>query len=212
MEQLLIEENLLGRALFQHESAPHHHHLIRIHCLFHEVRDEQNGHALGVQLMDDLQNIAAPLGIQHGRRLIEDDHLGVHGQGAGDGNALLLAAREHMRSALLILLHAHHLQRLLHALQNFLSGHAEIFRPKGDFLIHHRGHQLVIRVLKDHAGRLPNGQLVFLLGSIHPGDFQSARGWRIQRVHQPGKSGFAAAVMPEYDDELPFFDGKVDAV
>ena len=212
LEQLLIEENLLRCSLFQHKPIAHDHHLIRPHGFLHEVRDEQNRHALLIQLMDNPQKIAAALWVQHGRGLIEDDHLGVHGQRAGNGNSLLLPAREHMRSALLVLLHAHHFQGLLHALQNFLPGHAKILRPEGDFLIHHRGDQLIVRVLEDHARRLPDGKLVFLFCRIHPGDFQPAGGWRIQRIDQPGKGGFAAAVVPEYDNELPFLHGKVDAV
>lgn len=58
----------------------------------HLVGDDHHGQALAGEVPHDAQNLAHPFGIEGGGRFIEEDRLGLHGQGAGDAHALLLAA------------------------------------------------------------------------------------------------------------------------
>ena len=46
------------------------------------------------QVLHDGEHLADHFGVQGRGRLVEEQHLRVHGQGAGDGHALLLAAGE----------------------------------------------------------------------------------------------------------------------
>ena len=54
--------------------------------------DHQHGHAVLRQRLHDAQHLAHHFRVQRGGGLVEQQHLRVHGQGAGDGHPLLLAA------------------------------------------------------------------------------------------------------------------------
>ena len=56
--------------------------------------DHEHGHALLGQLPHDGEDFAGQLRVQRRGRLVEVDDLRVGGKGAGDGDALLLAARK----------------------------------------------------------------------------------------------------------------------
>lgn len=61
----------------------------------HLVGDEQDGQAeLLVEVAQQLEDGAGGLGVERGGRLVREEHLGVAYQGAGDADALLLAAGE----------------------------------------------------------------------------------------------------------------------
>ena len=60
----------------------------------HLVGDHHHGHALLGEVGHDLEHLVDHLRIQRGGRLVEKHDLRLHGQGAGDGHALLLAAGE----------------------------------------------------------------------------------------------------------------------
>ena len=58
----------------------------------HLVGDDDHRQALFGQLAHDGQHFTDHLRVKGGRRLVEKQHLGLHRQGAGNRNALLLAA------------------------------------------------------------------------------------------------------------------------
>ena len=60
----------------------------------HLVRRDQHRHPVGLQPANDVEHLADEFGIEGRRDLVEQHHLGVHGQRPGDGDALLLAAGE----------------------------------------------------------------------------------------------------------------------
>jgi len=60
----------------------------------HLVGGEQHGHALLRQLAHDVQHPRHQLGIERRGDLVEQQHQRVHGERAGDGDALLLPARQ----------------------------------------------------------------------------------------------------------------------
>jgi hypothetical protein len=60
----------------------------------HLVGDDDHGHAGGGELLHRVEHFADHLGIERGGRLVEEHHLRLHGQRAGDRDALLLTARQ----------------------------------------------------------------------------------------------------------------------
>jgi excinuclease ABC subunit A len=60
----------------------------------HVVGDQDDRHAARLDVLDELQNPAALLDAQRRRRFVHNDELGGEGGGAGDRDALALAARE----------------------------------------------------------------------------------------------------------------------
>ena len=65
------------------------------------VRDEHVGHAHGLlQIGQQVQHLRPDGHVQRRHRLVQHQHPRLQHQGAGDGNALALAAGEHVRIAL----------------------------------------------------------------------------------------------------------------
>src|SRR5688572_14175335 len=62
--------------------------------------------------LQDIPQVAAGLGVQPGRRLVQEDHIGVVDEGAGDRQALLLPAGELVLPGVGLLGHADQLQHL----------------------------------------------------------------------------------------------------
>ena len=54
--------------------------------------------------------------------------------------------------------HANSGQGIVYPLSNLLTGHPQVFRCEGHILLHHVGHDLVVRVLEHHAHPLADGQ------------------------------------------------------
>ena len=62
--------------------------------LLHEVGDEDDRHAAGPDVLDELPGVAPGLRVEARRELVEDRDLGVADEGEGDREPLLLAARQ----------------------------------------------------------------------------------------------------------------------
>ena len=144
--------------------------------------------------------------IQRGNRLVADDELGLHGQGAGDADALALSAGEFVRIAGGVLavqpdegeqledavvallfagIHMMHVQRLAHDVGN---RHARVQRGVG--------------ILKDHRGlraELPN--VVFGLDELAViVDF--AGGGLVEMQNRAADRGLAAAGLADQAERL----------
>ena len=65
----------------------------------HLMRHDDHRHALVGQALHDVQHFADRFGIERRGRFVEQHHLGLHRQRAGDGDALLLAARQIARDS-----------------------------------------------------------------------------------------------------------------
>ena len=59
----------------------------------HVMGDDDHGAVLGGQILDDAHDLLLKLGVQRAGRLVEQQCVGLHAQRAGNGGALLLAAR-----------------------------------------------------------------------------------------------------------------------
>lgn len=57
------------------------------------VSDDDDGHAIIGELVDELQNIADGFWVEGGSGFVEKEDFGIHHHGANNGDALFLAAR-----------------------------------------------------------------------------------------------------------------------
>ncbi len=88
-------EKLLRRRRFDDFSLVHHHHAVgHFAGKAHFVGDDHHGHAVARERFHDVEHFADQFGVECGGRFVEQHELGAHGQRTGDGDALLLAARE----------------------------------------------------------------------------------------------------------------------
>ena len=88
--QLARRARLLDPALVHHDDL-----LGDLHRLLLVVRDEDRRHVdLVVQAAQPLAQLAAHLRVERAERLVEQQHLRLHGERAGERHALQLAARE----------------------------------------------------------------------------------------------------------------------
>ena len=108
-------------------------------------------------------NCFAALGVQHGGGFVEDYDFGVHGEYAGYGDALLLAARKKMWGVLGVIFHADGFQGIIHKRAYFGRGDAEIFGGEGDIFLNDAAYYLVIGILEDHADCRANLKEVCLI-------------------------------------------------
>ena len=76
----------------------------------HLVGDDDHGHTVFRESDHDVEHLVDHLGVERGGRLVEQHDLGAHGQGAGDRDALLLAAGQGCGELLRLVLHAHALE------------------------------------------------------------------------------------------------------
>ena len=84
---------MFRRAGFNDLSLIHEHHPVAdLPGKTHLVGDHHHGHPFLGQVDHDVEYLADHLRVEGRGRFVEEHDLGVHGQGAGDGHALLLAA------------------------------------------------------------------------------------------------------------------------
>jgi hypothetical protein len=161
-----------------------------------------------LQFADFLADAAAQLGVEIGERLVEEQHLRLQHQRTGDRDALLLAARELGRVAVLEALEADQRQLLQRHLLRLLLAEALHRRAIGGVVEH--AHMREQRVGLEHhrdvaiGGRelgdvLAADQDLALAGDLEPGN------------HAQGR-GLAAAGRAEQGDERAGLDGEVDVV
>ena len=171
-------------------------------CLLHEVGDHDDGHALIVERAHDAHEALAAPGVEHRGGLVQDEDLRVHRKGARDGDALLLSAGKRVRLMLLKPRKTDVLEALGHAFAQLGGGNAEVLGPEGNVVFHKGGDQLVIRVLKYHAGALANRVGVLALGGVHAANLHPPLIGNEQRVQMLRERGFPRPVAAEHAYEL----------
>jgi hypothetical protein len=84
-----------GRAVEVHDLAVQQVHLpARARRAIRAVRDHDDGGALLVDALEQVHDLARHQRVEVSRGLVGQDQLGITGQHAGDGHALLLSAGE----------------------------------------------------------------------------------------------------------------------
>ncbi len=183
----------IGRLL--DAAAIHHHHEVgQRHRLLLAVGDVHEGDAeLGLQPLQLGPHPHPQERIEGRERLVEEQHLRAGDEGAGERDALLLAARELRRQAAGEVVHLHQRQHRLGALEALVLRDAPHLEPEGDVvaagevgkqrvaLEHHRGAALRRRQVADRLGA---DHHVARRDGLVPGD-------------HPERRGLAAAGRPE---------------
>ena len=166
------------------------------------VRDEHDRDALlAAELRGRVDDLAPAGRIEHGRRLVEHDALGLHGDDTRDGHALLLPAGEQVRRVQAKIIHADLLERGIHPRAYFLRRDAEVLGREGHVVLDDVGDDLVIGILKDHAHRGAHGQEIVLVGRVHAVDVHLAAGRQQDGVEVLGERALAGAVVPQHGHE-----------
>ena len=132
--------------------------------------------------------------------------LRVHRKGAGDGDALLLPAGKRMRLMLLKPRKTDILEALGHAFAQLGGGNAEVLGSEGNVVFHKGGDQLVVWVLKYHAGALANRVGVLALGGVHAANLHLPLIGNEQRVQMLRERRLPRSVAAEDAHELAALD------
>ena len=188
----------------------HDHHTLRLHGLVHVVGDEDDSDAiLLIELAHNSHDLAPPLRVEHGGRLVEHYAARHHGDHARDRHALLLAARQAVRRLFAVFVHADGFERIVHALTDLRGRHAHVFERERHVLLDNCGDQLVIRVLEYHGHGLAHLVGVVFVARVHHIDIAHAAGRQADRVEAARERTLARAVVPQNGDELAALDREV---
>ena len=163
-----------------------------------------------IQFADDRHDLAPPLRVEHGGRLVEHHAARHHGDHARDGHALLLAAGQAVRRLPPVFIHADRLERVVHALSDLRGRHAHVFERKRHVLLDDRGDQLVIRILEHHRHGLAHLIGVVFVARVHHIDIAHAAGRQADGVEAARERTLARAVVPQHGDELAAPHREVD--
>ena len=211
--RLGVGENFLHRALFHDHTAVQDGHTVA--DLFHHahlVGDDHHGDAqLLVDVLDQGQDGMSGVGVQRTGGLVAQQHLGVGGQGAGNGNALLLAAGQLGGVGVCLVGQAHHLQQLFGALFGVGLFHTGQLHGKTDVLQAAALHEQV-ELLEDHgdlAAALTQGRR---RQGLHGGavDHHAALGGALQQVDAAHQRGFARTGHADDAVDGTIRNGQVD--
>ena len=169
--------------------------------------DKHHGNTLlPVQPQHSVDDLTPSRRVQHSRGLVQHDALRLHGQNTRNGDALLLPAGEQVRCVAGELLHAHRRQRIVHPPAYLRRRHTQVLRAEGYILLHHIGHDLIVRVLEHHPRPPPYLQQHSLVAGVHPLHIHSAAARQQHRVQVLGKGGLAGAVVAQHHRKATLFD------
>jgi hypothetical protein len=179
------------------------------------VRDVDGRHADALEQVAQLDaHLLAQLGVEVGQRLVQQHDRGAAHQGAGDGHALLLAARKLRGAARGQRAQAHHVQRLGHAPSRLVGRQLHDVQREGHVLSHRH-------VRPDGIGLEHHGDVARVRGHMGLGgrvehalraDGDAARGRRLQAGHAAQGACLAAAAGPQQGEELAGLYRQRDAV
>ena len=170
----------------------------------HVVGGEQDGAAGAAEFLDEVPELAAGLGIEAGGGFIEEDHLRIPHQGAGEREALLLAAGEiaHPRAGFLF---------EFHQADDFLRRGAaleEAAEERDRFA--DRKFFGKLRLLKLDAEALAKfGRIV---APVEAQQFDLARIGVVEALADFDGRGFAGAVGPEESEAFGGMDFEIQAI
>ena len=207
------------------------HHLAQIHNAdavgnvldnAQVVGDEQVGQPhLLLQVLKHVDDLRLDRNVQRGDRLVADDELGVHSQGAGDADALALTAGELVRVAVGVLtVQADALEQgddLVMALLGVGAQVVDVDALADDVADGHTGVQARVGVLEHdlHAaavGQHINGDLFLFVKQDLAVVDDGAVGRLIQAQQGAARRGLAAAGLTDQAQRLALADGKAHVV
>src|SRR5690348_10412416 len=182
--------------------------------LLHVVSDRNDGAEI-LQLNEELLNLGGADGVEGRTRLVEEENFGLDGEGAGDAQALLLAAGEIVGGLVQLVFHLVPKRGVAKTLLNGLRDRelrAVDAKPVGDIFKDRfwKG----VGTLKDHADTPAQRSNVlrenifavqqdFALDTRAPDSF-------VHAVESPEQSGFAATGRPDKGGDFAGGDAQID--
>lgn len=176
-------KNLFCRAALHHDAVLGEHNLVADGTREgHFVRDQDAGQAVVDQFADDVEDFANGFRIESGCHFIEQDQFRLHGQRAGNRNALLLAAGELSGVRAGLVLQSDFLEQRMRGGFSVWARLAEHAHGCGDQVVEHAQVRKQVVLLEHKTDSLAQGNGVFFGGELVDAD----------AIH-----GDAAALRPE---------------
>ncbi len=160
----------------------------------HFMGDHDHRHAAAREFAHHVQHFLHHFRVQGGGGLVEQHHLGPHGQRAGDGHALLLAARELPGVLVGMLAQAHAAQQLQGLFVRLGARRAVDAARRERHVVEHAHVAEQVELLEHHAdlaALLLQDALV--VGDFHAADGDAAAVVRLQPVDGAQQRGLARA-------------------
>ncbi|MNO94057.1 hypothetical protein D3C76_856680 [compost metagenome] len=220
-----VFEHLLWRSLLFYQALVEEHHFTGdLTGEAHFVGHEQHGAAFFGQRADDIKYFLDHFRVKRRGGLVEQDDLGLHGQGAGDGRALLLAAGQLRRVGMALVGDADLGQQGFGHFDGFGLALAEHAARGFDDVVEHTHVRPQIKVLKhktDFAAQaidllaVGGHQFTVLRGlelEFFAGDQNLALVRVLQQVDAPQERGLAGAGGTQDRDHIAVAGGQRDAL
>ena len=176
--------------------------------------DHHDGGAVFVELPEELEDAVGGFAVQVAGGLVREDDLRAVEQGAGDGDALLLAAGELMRHLMGLCRHAHVLEDFRNAGVDGVAvlqagGAEDEFQVRFHAAVHQE-----LEILENHAQLAAQHRYVFCTESaeVEPADGAFSLGEPVLRRHRPDDGGLARTDFADDVHEVAREDGHVEAV
>ena len=206
---MLVDE-LPRRSLGHDLGLVHDHEVVaQLLGLVHVVGRDDERRAAALELIEALPQQVARLGVQAGRRLVEDDEVRLVDERAGDRQAPLHAAGQGLDLVLGALVELDELEELIGPLARDLAGDVEVARVHLQVLAHRELGVEVVDLRHDAEARL---DLAGLRARIHPEHAQLTLGHRARARDHPHRRGLARAIRSEEAERLARTHVEVDAV
>ena len=174
------------------------------------MRHADHGDVLLRELDHNVQNLLDHLGVECRGRLVKQDDGLLGAQGAGDGDTLLLTAREVLRILTGLMCHTDALERgdgdlgrLLLALLLQLDGRERQ-------VAEHRHVGVQVELLKHHGAVLASHLQVILLGKRRAVDNDLARRGLLKIIDAADERRLTRTGRPDHYELLAALDGEVD--
>ena len=175
---------------------------------------KHRGAGLFVVVLHLGQDLIPSLGVEAGRRLVQDEDTGLHGHNARHGHAALLSAGQLKGAALQQrFIEADEFCRLVDALIDLRLVEAHILRAEGDVLIARFLKELVLRVLEHQTRQETEIPDLFRLGpEVAAINDDLAAGRFVQTVHVGDEGALAGAGGSDDAHEIALFHLKAHVV
>ena len=189
----------------------------------HFVRHHHHGAAFLGQGAHDAQHLGHQLGVQGAGRFVEQHHLGLHRQRAGDGHPLLLTARHVRRVLVLDVAQPDFFQVFARGGNGLVLAFTQHVHGRFNHVFQHGQVRPEVEVLEHHGQFGPGAlQLLFVGGLEHAvlggdelqlfaGHDDAALLRSLQQVHAAQKSGFARTGRSDDADHVAGLGGQRNA-
>ena len=208
-----IQEEVLRRTLFEdgaivHEDDPVRHFTGKAHFVGHD----DHGNAFAGQFDHDVEHFLDCFRIKGRGGFVKKNDLGLAAQGAGNGNALLLAAGEGGGIDVGLFGKADHFQIVVGQLLGLLAALVEEFDGRKGEVSEDVQVGVEVELLEDHGGGAANKFGAVLLGELDAVDENLARGGQLKSVHAADSGRFSRSRRTDNDELFAFVDSKIDVL